>query len=348
MAGDGKRVLADFAALISPAAEKYLLPMTELSQQLTRQRFGNTISMYLPLYLSNLCANDCVYCGFSAKNKIKRKTLSVDEIERECQAIRQLGFTSLLLVTGEHERRTGMDYFRQVLPLIKPHAPFLMMEVQPLSADDYRELATLGLDGVMVYQETYDTAAYAQYHLRGKKTDFRWRLETPDRLGEAGIDKIGLGALLGLGDWRTDSMMTARHLHYMRKTYWKSRYSLSFPRLRPCIGGFQPQHPITDRQMLQLICAYRLFDPQVELSISTRESPAFRDFLMQVGITTMSAGSKTQPGGYAEDNTELEQFAISDERSPAQVVSVIKKQGMEAVWQESGPLHWQNSRRHTR
>lgn len=343
LARTGKRELADFAALISPAAEKYLLPMTELSQKLTRQRFGNTINMYLPLYLANLCANDCTYCGFSMSNKIKRKVLSLEEIDRECQVIRQMGFKSLLLVTGEHERKSGMDYFRQVFPVIKPYVSYLMMEVQPLSTDDYRELVSMGLDGVMVYQETYHEPTYDEHHLRGKKKDFRWRLETPDRLGEAGVDKIGLGALLGLGDWRTDSLMVARHLQYLRKTHWQSRYSISFPRLRPCTGGFQPENPMSDRQLLQLICAYRLFDPEVELSLSTREGPEFRDFLMQVGITTMSAGSKTQPGGYAEDHPELEQFAVSDERSPVQVASVIQKQGMEVIWQESSPQHWHNT-----
>ncbi|WP_028535138.1 2-iminoacetate synthase ThiH [Paludibacterium yongneupense] len=343
LAGSGRRELADFAALISPAAEDYLLPMSELSQKLTRQRFGNTISMYLPLYLANHCANDCSYCGFSAKNKIKRKVLSANEVDLECRHIAAMGFKSLLLVTGEHERMSGMAYFREVLPVIKPYVSYLMMEVQPLSADDYRELVGLGLDGVMVYQETYDRTLYERHHLHGRKKDFRWRLETPDRLGEAGVDKIGLGALLGLGDWRTDSLMVARHLRYLRSRYWKSRYSLSFPRLRPCAGDFQPQSPVTDRQLLQLICAYRLFDPEVELSISTREGPAFRDFLMKVGITTMSAGSSTQPGGYASGGRELEQFAISDERSAEQVAAVIRRQGMEVVWQDASAQHWPQS-----
>ena len=211
---------------------------------------------------------------------------------------------------------------------------------QPLATDEYRELVGMGLDGVMVYQETYHEPTYDMHHLRGKKKDFRWRLETPDRLGKAGVDKIGLGALLGLGDWRTDSLMVARHLQYLRKTYWQSRYSISFPRLRPCTGGFQPEHPMNDKQMIQLITAYRLFDPEVELSLSTRERPEFRDFLMKVGITTMSAGSKTQPGGYAEDRPELEQFAVSDERSAEQVAKQIKLHGMEVIWKESSAQHW--------
>jgi 2-iminoacetate synthase len=340
MAQPGRRELSDFATLISPAAAAFLPEMCELSRSLTRQRFGNTIGMYLPLYLSNHCANDCSYCGFSAKNRIARKVLSAAEVDLECRHITAMGFKSLLLVTGEHERMSGMAYFREVLPVIRPHVSYLMMEVQPLSVDDYRELVGLGLDGVMVYQETYDQPLYQQHHLHGRKKDFRWRLETPDRLGEAGVDKIGLGALLGLGDWRRDSLMVARHLQYLRSRYWKSRYSLSFPRLRPCAGGFQPQSALSDRQLLQLICAYRLFDPEVELSLSTREAPAFRDFLLQVGITTASAGSSTQPGGYANRQPELEQFAVSDERSAEQFAEVIRRQGLDVVWQEASAVHW--------
>lgn len=331
----GKRDIADFVALISPAAEKYVVQMTELSQKLTQQRFGNTIGMYLPLYLANLCANDCTYCGFSMSNKIKRKVLSSEEIEAECRVIRDMGFKSLLLVTGEHEKKSGMGYFRKVFPVIRPYVSYLMMEVQPLSLEEYQELVSIGLDGVMVYQETYHEPTYDIHHLRGKKKDFRWRLETPDRLGQAGVDKIGLGALLGLGDWRTDSLMVARHLQYLRKTYWQSRYSISFPRLRPCTGGFQPEHPMNDKQLVQLIAAYRLFDPEVELSLSTRERPEFRDFLSQIGITTMSAGSKTQPGGYAEDKPELEQFAVSDERSVNEVASALTRSGKETIWQDA-------------
>lgn len=216
----------DMMALLSPAASAYLEPLAQRSQQLTRQRFGNTVSFYVPLYLSNLCANDCTYCGFSMSNRIKRKTLDDDEIARECAAIRQMGFEHILLVTGEHEKKTGMDYFRQQIPAIRRQFASLHMEVQPLSQAEYAELKTLGLDGVMVYQETYHEGIYAQHHLKGKKQDFFWRLETPDRLGRAGIDKIGLGALIGLSDdWRVDCFMVAEHLLWLQKQYWQSRYS---------------------------------------------------------------------------------------------------------------------------
>ncbi|MDF5326487.1 2-iminoacetate synthase ThiH [Vibrio parahaemolyticus] len=334
-----KRDLEDFKALISPAAEPYLEQMAKISYSLTRKRFGNTMSLYIPLYLSNLCANACTYCGFSMENRIKRRTLNRDEVEAEIDAIKRMKFDSVLLVTGEHETKVGMKYFREMVPIIKQRFNYLAMEVQPLDQDEYAELKTLGLDAVMVYQETYHPKTYAQHHLRGNKMDFRYRLETPDRLAKAGIDKIGLGALIGLEEWRTDCFFAAAHLDYLERTYWQSRYSISFPRLRPCAGnvpasGLQPKSVMTDKQLVQLICAYRLFNPEVELSLSTRESPQFRDNVLPLGITSMSAASKTQPGGYATEEVELEQFEISDERSAASVEDMIRAKGFDPVWRD--------------
>ncbi|MDW1833212.1 2-iminoacetate synthase ThiH [Vibrio sp. Vb1755] len=334
-----KRDLEDFKALISPAAEPYLEQMAKISYSLTRKRFGNTMSLYIPLYLSNLCANACTYCGFSMENRIKRRTLNRDEVEAEIDAIKRMKFDSVLLVTGEHETKVGMKYFREMVPIIKQRFNYLAMEVQPLNQDEYAELKTLGLDAVMVYQETYHPKTYAQHHLRGNKMDFRYRLETPDRLAKAGIDKIGLGALIGLEEWRTDCFFAAAHLDYLERTYWQSRYSISFPRLRPCAGnvpasGLQPKSVMTDKQLVQLICAYRLFNPEVELSLSTRESPQFRDNVLPLGITSMSAASKTQPGGYATEEVELEQFEISDERSAASVEDMIRAKGFDPVWRD--------------
>ncbi|ELB2920101.1 2-iminoacetate synthase ThiH [Vibrio parahaemolyticus] len=334
-----KRDLEDFKALISPAAEPYLEQMAKLSYSLTRKRFGNTMSLYIPLYLSNLCANACTYCGFSMENRIKRRTLNRDEVEAEIDAIKRMKFDSVLLVTGEHETKVGMKYFREMVPIIKQRFNYLAMEVQPLDQDEYAELKTLGLDAVMVYQETYHPKTYAQHHLRGNKMDFRYRLETPDRLAKAGIDKIGIGALIGLEEWRTDCFFAAAHLDYLERTYWQSRYSISFPRLRPCAGnvpasGLQPKSVMTDKQLVQLICSYRLFNPEVELSLSTRESPQFRDNVLPLGITSMSAASKTQPGGYATEEVELEQFEISDERSAASVEDMIRAKGFDPVWRD--------------
>ncbi|CAH0524231.1 2-iminoacetate synthase ThiH [Vibrio hippocampi] len=329
-----RRDLEDFMALISPAAEGYLEQMAQQSYVLTRKRFGHTLSMYIPLYLSNLCSNSCSYCGFSMENRIKRKTLSNEEINAECRVIKSMGFDSVLLVTGEHENKVGMNYFKRVLPEIKRHFSYLAMEVQPLDTEQYLELKSYGLDAVMVYQETYNVTTYAEHHLRGNKRDFEYRLETPDRLATAGVDKIGIGCLIGLEEWRTDCFYVAAHLDYLERRYWKSRYSISFPRLRPCEGALKPKSVISDKQLVQLICAYRLFNNEVELSLSTRESESFRDNVFPLGITSISAASKTQPGGYADTTEQLEQFEISDERSANHVARAVKTSGLEPVWKD--------------
>ena len=327
--------LDDFTALLSPAALSYIEPLAQRAQRLTRQRFGNVVNLFLPLYLSNLCANECTYCGFSMSNRLKRKTLDEQEIIKECEAIRGRGFENVLLVTGEHKSKVGMDYFRRYVPLIREYFSALMMEVQPLSQEDYAELKTLGLDGVMVYQETYHAATYQRHHLRGQKMDFTWRLETPDRLARAGIDKIGLGALIGLSDnWRTDCYMVAEHLLYLQKTYWQSRYSLSFPRLRPCAGGITPASQMNESQLLQVMCAFRLLAPDVEISLSTRESPYFRDHAVPIVVNSVSAGSKTQPGGYASDRPELEQFEPHDNRPVQEVERMLLGAGLQPVWKD--------------
>lgn len=325
----------DVMALLSPAAADYLEPMAQKAQRLTRQRFGNAVGLYVPLYLSNLCANDCTYCGFSMSNRIKRKTLDAQEIARECDALREMGFQHLLLVTGEHQSKVGMDYFRTHLPAIRARFSSLQMEVQPLAEEEYAELKTLGLDGVLVYQETYHEATYARHHLRGNKQDFFWRLETPDRLGRAGIDKIGLGSLIGLSDsWRTDCFMVAEHLLWLQKRYWQSHYSVAFPRLRPCAGGVEPASIMDERQLVQAICAFRLLSPEVELTLSTRESPTFRDNVVPIAINNVSAFSKTQPGGYADNRLELEQFAPHDDRRPEQVAQALSQVGLQPVWKD--------------
>jgi len=327
--------LEDFKALISPAAEPYLEQMAQKSQQLTLQRFGKTQQFYIPLYLSNMCSNICTYCGFSMHNALRRKTLDMQEIENECLAIKKMGFDHILLVTGESERKVGMDYFKQALPVIEKHFSHITIEVQPLDKDEYSELIEYGVDSVLVYQETYNPVTYAEHHLKGKKSDFIYRLNTHDRLGEAGIHKMGLGSLIGLEEWRTDCFYVAAHLTYLEKKYWQSRYTISFPRLRPCEGGMEIKSVMNDKELVQLICAYRLFNPEVELSLSTRESEHFRNHVLPLGITSLSAGSSTQPGGYAaESEAALEQFEISDERSPAVMAELVKNQGYEVVWKD--------------
>ncbi|KEQ28360.1 thiamine biosynthesis protein ThiH [Pedobacter antarcticus 4BY] len=328
------RTLEDFKALISPAAAPYLEQLAWVSQQLTLQRFGKVIQLYIPLYLSNECNNICTYCGFSYDNKVKRKTLSGIEIMQEVQHLKQMGYDHVLLVTGEANHTVHVDYLKKALELIRPHFAHVSMEVQPLDLLDYKELVPYGLHTVLVYQETYQREAYQIHHPKGKKSNFVYRLETPDRLGQAGIHKMGLGVLIGLEDWRTDSFFTAVHLDYLEKKYWQSKYSLSFPRLRPFSGGLEPKVEMSDRELVQLICAYRLWNQEAELSISTRESEVFRNNIIKLGITSMSAGSKTNPGGYTVEQESLEQFEISDERSPKVIAEIISAQGYEPVWKD--------------
>jgi 2-iminoacetate synthase len=329
-----KRTLEDFKALISPAAADYLEPMAQLSRQLTLKRFGNTIQMYIPMYLSNECQNICTYCGFSFDNKLPRRTLTDKEILQETEHIKNLGYQHVLLVTGEANQIVGVDYFKNALKLMTPHFSHVAMEVQPLDENEYAELVQLGLNTVLVYQETYHKEDYKKHHPKGKKSNFDYRLETPDRLGKAGVHKIGLGTLIGLEDWRTDSFFTAQHLNYLEKTYWQTKYSVSFPRLRPHTGGLQPKVEISDKELVQLICAYRIFDEEVELSISTRESEKFRNNIIKLGITSMSAESKTNPGGYVVEPQSLEQFEIDDARSTKEISEMIKQQGYEPVWKD--------------
>jgi 2-iminoacetate synthase len=331
------RDLNDFMALISPAAAPYLEQMASLSQQLTRHRFGNTMNLFVPLYLSNLCANECSYCGFTMSNKIKRTTLTTSEIQQEIDAINAMGFSQVLMVTGEHETKVGVDYFIATLKAIRDQVSYLMMEVQPLKQTEYATLKELGLDAVLVYQETYSPQDYAKYHTRGKKQDFLWRLGASDRIGAAGIDKIGIGALLGLGNWRVDSVMTALHGQLIQQHYWRSRVSISFPRLRRCEGNAHSalEAALPDEsQLLQLMCAHRLFNPQAELSLSTRESARFRDGALSLGVTSMSAASQTQPGGYSQPSSALNQFDIDDNRPVKDVVHAIEQQGLEPVWKD--------------
>jgi 2-iminoacetate synthase len=336
-----KRTLEDFKALISPAAQPFLEEMAGISQHLTQVRFGKTIQMFIPLYLSNECQNICTYCGFSLDNKIKRTTLTDAQILKETEAIKQFGYDHVLLVTGEASKTVGVDYLKNAISITRNHFSNIAMEVQPLEQTEYESLISEGLHTVLVYQETYHREDYKVHHPKGKKSNFDYRLETPDRLGHAGIHKIGLGVLIGLEDWRTDSFFTALHLNYLERHYWKTKFSISFPRLRPASGVLEPKVIMDDKELFQLICAYRIFNQDVELSISTREHPSFRNNVVKVGITSISAGSKTNPGGYAVAPESLEQFEISDERSPAEIAAMIHKNGYETVWKDWDEVMYQ-------
>lgn len=325
----------EFAILISDAADPYLEDMARLSQHFTRERFGKTISLYIPMYVSNACTNKCVYCGFNHDNPMTRTTLTMEQIDAECRAIKKLGpFQNLLIVSGEYPSLCGVDYLEKTLKVCRPYFHNLTIEVQPLKMELYERLTHSGLNGVVCFQETYHREAYKTYHPRGMKSIYEWRLNGYDRMGQAGVHKIGLGVLLGLEDWRPDTVMMARHLRYLQKHYWRTRFSVNFPRMRPSESGYQPKVVISDRELARLTFAFRIFDHDIDISYSTREAPLYRDNIMTLGVTSMSAGSRTEPGGYVSTPEALEQFEVSDERTPSEVGAAIRRNGLEPVWKD--------------
>lgn len=327
----------DFLALVSPAAAPYLETMARLSRRYTEERFGRTISMFVPLYLTNSCTNSCVYCGFHVANKMKRIILTEEEIVREYEAIKRLApFENLLLVTGENPARAGVPYIARALDLAKPYFSNLKIEVMPLAAEEYAELRRHGMNGVICFQETYNRKNYNLYHPRGMKARFDWRVDAFDRMGQAGVHSIGMGVLIGLErEWRTDVAMMALHLRYLQRHYWQTKYSVNFPRMRPSEnGGFQPNCVMTDHELAQATFAMRIFDHDVDISYSTREPAALRDHMATLGVTTMSAESKTEPGGYSCYPQALEQFHVSDERTAREVEQALRRMGREPVWKD--------------
>ncbi len=333
--GQQRISIEDFACLLNPAMNADQLERMALrAQQITRQRFGRTILLYAPLYLSNECLNGCRYCGFNADNDLMRKTLTLEEAEREARYLHDQGFRHLLLLTGEAPQVANVDYLEQAVKIIKPYCGSVSIEVFPMSTPDYGRMVVAGVDGLTLYQETYDQDRYRNLHPYGPKSDYEYRLLAPERAGEAGIRRIGIGSLLGLGNSLSDLFYSGLHARYLMHRFWKTLVTLSFPRLRPAAGGFTPEYVVSDRQLTQFICALRLLLPDAGLVLSTRESAALRDNLLPLGITQMSAGSCTAPGGYGSHSDEGGQFSISDDRSPAEIEQLLKKAGYDPVWKD--------------
>ncbi len=326
--------MADFPALLSPAAEPFLEQMAQRAHLLTEQRFGKIISLFAPLYLSNVCTNQCAYCGFNTTNAVERLTLTPDQAEEEGEHLHQLGFRHLLLVAGEAPAIVTPSYLSDVMERLRPRFPSISIELFPMDTQAYETLADKGVDGLVIFQETYNEKRYTDVHPGGQKGNYLWRLETPDRGGAAGMRRIGIGALLGLSDWRVEGFFLAMHARYLLRHYWKSQISISFPRLQTAAGGFQALCPVSDAHMVQLIVALRLFLPDTGMVLSTRERPEFRDNLIPLGVTSMSAGSKTDPGGYTQGRGAEAQFEIADHRSPATIADIICRKGFEPVWKD--------------
>lgn len=350
------REQAHFRFLLKEKTPSELESMAQEAREKTLRFFGKTVRLFAPLYLSNECVNICRYCGFSRSNPILRLTLSPEEVEREAHCLADQGFRSILLVAGEHPKRVSPGYVASCIRRIRPYFPSISIEIAPLETEEYREIVDAGAEGVVVYQETYVPEAYEALHLSGPKRDFAWRLQAPERAYRAGFRRIGVGALLGLAPWREDGIALAAHTAWLLKHAWRSYLTISLPRLRPAAGGFSPDYPVSDREFVQLHCALRIVFPQVGIVLSTRESPSLRDRLIPLGVTMVSAGSRTDPGGYtgagrerlrrvvngrkespavAESTAEAtEQFALSDERTPQEIALRIREIGYEPVWKD--------------
>jgi 2-iminoacetate synthase len=345
-----------FASLLQPTDNAHLERMAQQSAAITRRHFGKAIRLFAPLYLSNECINSCTYCGFSRENAITRVTLELEEVRREARHLSAEGFRNILLVAGEHPKFVSNGYLAKCVRTLVPEIPSISLEVAPMEASEYAQMVTAGAEGLVVYQETYDPATYHELHLSGPKKDYEWRLACPERAYAGGFRRIGVGALFGLWEWQREACALAAHLEYLLRHCWKAQFTVSLPRLRPCAGTFQPQYHLNDRDYVQLVCALRICFPQVGIVLSTREMPELRDAILPLGITMMSAGSHTEPGGYtgqgrdalhqtvrgrqialepsAEPAEATQQFEIADDRSPAEVAAVLRARGFDPVWKD--------------
>ena len=338
-AAGGRLSLDDLAVLLSPAATGRLEELAVAAREVTLRRFGRAVRLFAPLYVSNACLSSCTYCGFARGLEVARRTLSVDEVEAEAKLLADRGFRHILLVSGEHRIEVSADYLVAVVERLRPTFPSIGIETQTWSDDTYARLVAAGLEGVVHYQETYDRERYRQVHVAGWKRDFDRRLSSFERAAEAGVRRLGLGVLLGLApDWRADVLALAAHARFLAQRYWKTEVSAALPRIKPSASGFAPQVVVDDAEFVQAHAALRLFEPDLALSLSTREPPALRDGLVRIAVTTMSAGSSTEPGGYGRPGTAQEQFSISDERSPADIAAMLTAAGYEPVWKDAFPL----------
>ena len=351
------QLVCRFEQLIAPKSDLELESMAQTSRALTLQNFGRTMRLFAPLYLSNECINNCQYCGFSRDNPILRVTLSVDEVGVEARHLARAGFRQILLVAGEHPKFVSRGYLGECVRALARDFSSIAIEVGPMETRDYKPIVDAGAEGLVVYQETYNREMYAELHTAGPKRDFNWRLDCAERGYRAGFRRLGVGVLFGLSSWREDAIALAAHLEYLFKRCWQAQISVSLPRLRPAAGGFQPRFSMSDRELAQLVCAFRIMFPQVGIVLSTRERASLRDSLISLGVTMMSAGSHTEPGGYTgqgsehlhrtvrgrivapdfqngEDQLATGQFEISDERSPAEIASLLRSRGLDPVWKD--------------
>jgi 2-iminoacetate synthase len=325
----------DLLTLLSPRAADHLEAMARKAKRLTIQHFGRTIQLYIPLYISNFCNSECIYCGFNRRHTIRRRKLTLAEIDVEARKIATTGMRHILVLTGEAPKLTPLSYLTAAVEILKSYFASISIEMHPMETNEYVQLKEAGVDGLTVYQEVYDREVYARMHLAGKKTDYQFRLDAPARGARAGLRWVNVGALLGLADPRREAFFTGLHAHYLTRRFLETEVSISMPRINPAEGGFQPPYPVDDRSFVQFLTAFRLFLPRAGIPISTRERSAFRDHLMHLGATRLSAGSRTDVGGYSHAaSAGCKQFEISDERSVPEMVAAIEAAGLQPVYKD--------------
>jgi 2-iminoacetate synthase len=333
----------DFLMLLSPAAEPFLEQMAQKAHQITIRQFGKTILLFTPMYLSNFCTNQCAYCGFNTRNQITRKQLTLEEVEKEAEAIADTGLKHILILTGDARNIASIDYLKSCIHILSRYFTSISIEIYALEAHEYKELIHAGVDALTLYQETYNPALYQELHGKGPKSDYRFRLEAPERACREKIRAVNIGALLGLDSWQTEAFMTGIHAAYLQDRFPEVEVSISLPRMRPHAGEFQPQFIVNDRNMIQILLAFRLFMPRAGITISTRESETFRNNILRLGVTKMSAGSSTRVGGHTSHEDNTGQFDISDHRTVSEMKSFIQSHGYQPVFKDWQPISGSDS-----
>jgi 2-iminoacetate synthase len=324
----------ELLTLLSTRAENFLEQMAQKSKQLTLQNFGSTILLYAPLYLANYCVNHCIYCGFNVTNHIARKRLNLAEVEQEARMISATSLRHILILTGESRGQTPLAYIKECLEVLKKYFHSISIEIYPLTTDEYAELIAAGVDGLTIYQEVYNEQTYSLLHLQGPKRDYKYRMDAPERACMAAMRSVNVGALLGLEEWRQEAFFTSLHAQYLQDKYFSTEIGISFPRVRPHAGKYQPKCEVSDQHLVQIMLATRLYMPRAGITISTREKSAFRDNIIELGVTKMSAGSSTQVGGYSLEERSTEQFNISDNRSVREISQMIYDKGYQPVFKD--------------
>lgn len=324
----------EYLCLLSPQAENFLEEMAKKARRLTLSNFGRSVVLYTPIYISNYCINKCAYCGYNLDNHINRQKLTMEEIDKECESIYETGLRHIILLTGESRQHSPVEYIKSAVKVMKKYFDSISIEIYPLQEEEYRELVDAGVDGLTIYQETYDMKIYDKIHLAGPKKDYRFRVETPERACRAGIRGIGVGALYGLTNWRKEAYISGLHAKYIEDNFPHMEINMSIPRIRPHAGSFTDIYDVNDKNLVQIMVASKLFMPRAGINMTTRESSELRDNLIPIGVTKLSAGVSVEIGGHTKADKGEGQFEIADGRSVEEIKAMLKSKGYNAIMKD--------------